>query len=302
MTVQRLGCWPAGAGPLTAPGMVLAQIASLQLGSAVAKGLFADVGVTATAALRITVAAIVLCALVRPRIRSFTSVQWRATLGLGVVFAAMNLAYFQAIGVLPIGIAVTLELLGPLLLALALTRRRSDLAWLVLAVTGVLLLSSPGGGLPLIGVGLGLLAAGCRASYVLLNRQVGRIFEDWSGLAVALAVGACLLAPIGAVSGGTHLLDLGVLATGVLVALLSSLLPYSLDLVALRRISPRLFGILLSLSPAVGALVGFVVLAEALTTRQGLAILLVVVASAGAVAGDARAGRRHPEGHADRDA
>ncbi len=285
------GQGPAGTGSLTAPGLMLAQIASLQVGSAIAKGLFADVGATATAAMRITLSAIVLCALARPRIGSFTSAQWRAALSLGVVLAAMNLAYFQAIGVLPLGVAATLELLGPLLLAVALTRRRSDRAWVTLSIAGVLLLTAPGGRLPLLGIGLGLLAAGCRAGYVLLNRQVGRLFGDWSGLAVALAAGACLLAPIGAVSGGTRLLDPGVLAAGVLVAVLSSLLPYSLDLVVLRRISPRLFGILLSLSPAVGTLVGFVVLAEALTTRQMLAILLVVVASVGAVAGDARAAR-----------
>jgi inner membrane transporter RhtA len=296
VNAQRHGRGSAGFGSLTAPGLVLAQIASLQLGSAVAKGLFADVGITATAAIRITLAAIVLCALVRPRIRSFTPAQWRAALSLGVVFAAMNLAYFQAIGVLPLGVAATLELLGPLLLAVALTHRSRDLAWVALAVTGVLLLSGPGGRLPLLGIGLGLLAAGCRAGYVLLNGQVGRLFGDWSGLAVALAIGACLLAPIGVVSGGTRLLDPGVLTAGVLVALLSSLLPYSLDLVVLRRITPRVFGILLSLSPAVGALVGFVVLAEALTRRQVLAILLVVVACVGAVAAEARTVHPHPEG------
>lgn len=289
MNAQRRGRGPATGRSLTAPGLVLTQIASLQLGSAVAKGLFADVGATATAAMRITLAAIVLYALVRPRLRALNRAQWRAALGLGVVFAAMNIAYFEAIQVLPLGVAATLELLGPLLLAVALTRRPTDLAWAALAVAGVLLLSGTDGRLPLLGIGLGLLAAGCRAGYVLLNRQVGRLFDDWTGLAVALAIGACLLAPIGAVTGGTRLLNPGVLAAGMLVALLSSLLPYSLDLVVLRRISPRVFGILLSLSPAVAALVGFVVLAEKLTSHQMLAILLVVVASTGAVAGETRA-------------
>ncbi len=154
----------------------------------------------------------------------------------------MNIAYFEAIQVLPLGVAATLELLGPLLLAVALTRRPIDLAWAALAVAGVLLLGGTDGRLPLLGIGLGLLAAGCRAGYVLLNLQVARLFDDWAGLAVALVIGACLLAPIGAVTGGTRLLDPEVLAAGVLVALLSSLLPYSLDLVVLRRISPRVFG------------------------------------------------------------
>lgn len=292
MNAVRRAQGPAATRALTAPGLVLTQITSLQLGSAAAKSLFAEVGVTATAAMRITLAAIVLYVLVRPRLRSLTPGQWWAALCLGVVFAAMNLAYFAAIGVLPLGVAATLELLGPLLLAIALTRRPADLAWVAMAVTGLLLLGATGGRMPLLGIGLGLLAAGCRAAYVLLNRQVGRLFDDWTGLAVALVIGACLLAPIGAVSAGTRLLDPHVLAVGMLVALLSSLLPYSLDLLALRRISPRVFGILLSLSPAIAALVGFVVLTETLTTRQMLAILLVVVASIGAVAGETRSAQR----------
>ena len=265
---------------------MLAQIISLQLGSAVAKGLFADIGVTATAALRISLSAIVLWVLVRPRLRSLTRRQWCAALGLGVVLAAMNLAYFTAIGLLPLGVAASLELLGPLLLAVALTRRPSDGAWVALAVAGVLLLTAPGGDLPLLGLVAGLAAAAGRAGYVLLSRRVGRVFDGWSGLAVALATGACLLAPWGVVGAGARLLDPGVLTAGMLVALLSSLLPYALDLVVLRRISPLLFGILLSLSPAVGALVGLVVLDETLDTRQVLAILCVVVASAGALAGN----------------
>ncbi|MGH3978318.1 MAG: EamA family transporter [Pseudonocardiaceae bacterium] len=204
----------------------------------------------------------------------------------------MNLAYFHTIARLPIGIASTLELLGPLALAIVLTRRLSDLAWALLSITGLLLLTAPGADLSMLGIALGLLAAGCRAAYVLLNHRVGQLFTDWSGLALALAVGAGILAPVGAVTGGAGLLDWTVLGAGVAVAVLSSLLPYCLDLVVLRRISARLFGILLSLSPAVGALVGYTVLGELLTTRQVVAVGLVVVASAGAVAGNATAIRR----------
>lgn len=293
MTSPRSGLVTApGSRSLTAPGLVLVQIASLQLGSALAKDLFSEVGATATAALRITLAALVLCATVRPRLRSRSAPQWRAVLALGAVLAAMNLAYFHTIARLPIGIASTLELLGPLALAIVLTRRLSDLAWALLSITGLLLLTAPGADLPMPGILLGLLAAGCRAAYVLLNRRVGQLFTDWSGLALALAAGAALLAPLGAVTGGARLLDPGVLAAGAGVAILSSLLPYCLDLLVLRRISARLFGILLSLSPAVGALVGLGALGETLTAGQVVAIGLVMVASAGAVAGDATAIRR----------
>lgn len=271
---------------------MLLQVVCLQLGSAVAKDLFATVGPTATAALRMTLAALVLCAIVRPRAASLSAPELRAVLALGLVLAAMNLAYFHAIARLPIGIASTFELLGPLVLAIALTRRLPDLAWALLAAAGVLLLAAPGGRLPVAGIALGLLAGACRAAYVLCNARVGRLFSDWSGLALALATGALLVAPAGVATGGAALLDVRVLGAGMGVAVLSSLLPYCLDLLVLRRISPRLFGVLLALSPAVGAVVGFAVLDEALTPRQILAVGLVVIGSAGAVAGHASAARR----------
>jgi inner membrane transporter RhtA len=201
----------------------------------------------------------------------------------------MNLAYFQTIALVPLGVASTLELLGPIGLAVALTRRLTDLLWALLAVVGVVLLGAPGNGAPVLaGIGMGVLAAICRAGYVVLNRRIGRLFPDWTGLALALAAGAGVLAPAGAITGGARLLDPAVLATGVLVALLSSLLPYMLDLLVLRRISARLFGILLSISPVAAALVGLVVLGQALTTDQVVAIGLIVVAGVGAVADDAR--------------
>ncbi|MEH0418370.1 EamA family transporter [Streptomyces sp. B21-083] len=266
------------------PLLVLAQISSLQVGSAVAKSAYDEVGATALAGMRLLFSAVIVWVLVRPRPSAMSSRQRWTAIALGVVFAAMNVAYFQTIKYLPIGIASTIELLGPLIVAVAMSRHWKDLAGTLMALTGVLLLASPGAALPVAGLLLGGLAAICRASYVLLSRRVGRLFDDWSGLAVALAIGACLLTPVAAATQGAviarhpHLL-----LTGLLVALLSSLIPYSLDLTALRRIDVRAFGILLAMSPAVGAGVGYVVLGEHMTARQGAAIALVVVATAWSV-------------------
>ncbi|MFF9895233.1 DMT family transporter [Streptomyces longispororuber] len=264
--------------------MVFAQVVSLQAGAAVAKGAYGDVSPTALAGMRLGFAALVLWCVVRPRLALLTAARWRAAVGLGVVFAAMNTAYFQAIGHLPLGVAATLELLGPLMLALALSRSLAQLCAGLLALAGVLLLAAPGGALPVAGLVSGALAAVCRAAYVVLNRRVGRLFPDWSGLTVALAVGALLLVPVGAVTDGAAVArHPAVLGTGLLVALLSSLIPYCLDLLALRRVGVRAFGVLLALGPAVGAAVGFAALGERLSGPQCGAVGLVVAACAWAV-------------------
>ncbi|MEU7578126.1 EamA family transporter [Streptomyces sp. NPDC041068] len=262
-----------------AAGLVLAQILSLQLGSAVAKGAYGQVGPTALAGMRLGFAALVLWAVVRPRLMVLTAAQWRAAAGLGVVFAGMNAAYFQAIRHLPLGIAATLELLGPLALALALSRRVAHLLSGLLALAGVLLLAVPGGELAGAGIAAGAAAALCRAGYVVLNQRVGRLFPGWDGLTAALGIGACLLVPVAAVTEGRSVAaHPAALGTGVLVALLSSLIPYSLDMLALRRIGARGFGVLLALGPAVGAGVGFAVLGERLGPRECVAVTLVVAA------------------------
>lgn len=265
----------------TAPVLVLLQIASLQTGASVAKGAYATVGPTALAGMRLAFAAGVLWLLVRPRLRGVTAAQWRAALALGLVFAGMNLAYFQAIAHLPIGVAATLELLGPLVLSLALSRRLEHVAAALLTLAGVLLLATPGGALSTSGILLGCTAAVCRAGYVVLSRRVGRLFPDWTGLALALACGACLLTPIAALTGGARVAaHPEALGTGLVVALLSSLIPYALDMTALRRIDPRAFGVLLALSPAVAAGIGFLLLHEESTLRQLCAMALVVLAGA----------------------
>ncbi|WP_327659423.1 MULTISPECIES: EamA family transporter [unclassified Streptomyces] len=280
---------PRSRGVAAAPVLMLTQIASLQVGSAVAKGAYASAGPTALAGMRLFFAAVVLWLLVRPRLRGITAAQWRAAVALGLVLAAMNLAYFQAISRLPIGVAATLELLGPLALSIALSRRIEHLVVALLALAGVLLLAAPGASLPAAGLLLGGAAAVCRAGYVVLNRRVGRLFPDWTGLTLALAVGACVLTPVTAVTDGDRMAaHPSVLFTGLLVALLSSLIPYSLDMTVLRRIDARAFGVLLALSPAVAAGIGFVLLHEELTGRQLGAAALIVLAGAWSVRRAAR--------------
>ncbi|MFJ2767899.1 EamA family transporter [Streptomyces sp. NPDC087300] len=271
-------------GARLAAGLVLAQVLSLQLGSALAKGTYGQVGPTALAGMRLGFAALVLWTVVRPRLARLTAAQWRAAAGLGVVFAGMNTAYFQAIRHLPLGVAATLELLGPLALALALSRGAAHLLSGLLALAGVLLLAVPGGALPGAGIAAGVAAALCRAGYVVLNQRVGRLFPGWDGLTVALGIGACLLVPVAAATDGRSVAaHPALLGTGFLVALLSSLLPYSLDLLALRRIGARTFGVLLALGPAVGAAVGFAALGERLGPRECAAMALVVAAGAWSV-------------------
>jgi inner membrane transporter RhtA len=201
---------------------MLGQILSLQVGSAVAKHVYGTVGPTGPAGMRLAFSAALCWTAVRPRLSGITARQWRAVIPLGVVFAAMNLAYFQAIGHLPLGVATAVELLGPLTLAVVLSRRPAHLTAALLALAGVLLLTAPGGALPTAGLLLGVAAALCRAGYVLLNQRVGRLFPDWTGLAVALACGACVLSPIAAVTDGKALAaHPATLGTGLMVAVLS---------------------------------------------------------------------------------
>ncbi|MFJ4418570.1 EamA family transporter [Streptomyces sp. NPDC088925] len=286
-TPPRTGPPPAPTGPRAAgslarlaPLLVLGQMCSLQLGAAVAKSLYGRVDPVVVAGMRLGFAAVLLALLVRPRLASYSRAQWLGACALGLVFAGNNLTFFLALDRLPLGVAATVELLGPLLLAVALSRRPAHLLAGLLGLCGVLLLGAPGGELPLAGLGFGLAAAGCRTAYVLLSKRVGRLFPDFGGLSLALLAGACALVPLAAVHGGGQVrADPGALLPGCAVALLSSLVPYALDMTVLRRIDSRAFGVLLALTPAVGALVGLAFLGEPLGVREVVAIALVVVAA-----------------------
>ncbi len=266
--------------------LVLLGIVIVQFGAAMAKHLFAQVGSLGTVALRTFFAAVVLLLWWRPSLRLERDA-WRVVLAYGVVLGVMNLCFYRSLERIPLGIAVTIEFLGPLGVALAGSRRWLDAGWALLAAGGVALLMNARGELDLLGCLFALGAAVCWALYILLSAALGRRTSQGSGLALGMVVAALVVAPFGVASSGAALLHPDILAAGLGVAVLSSVIPYSLELEALRSMPPRVFGILMSLEPAVAALVGLAVLHESLRATQWLAVLCVVVASAGATRGAA---------------
>jgi inner membrane transporter RhtA len=265
-----------------AVSLVLGGVLSVQLGAALATTLFEDLGPGGTVLLRVGFAAIVLLALWRPTVRGLSGLQWRYVVLFGIALAGMNWAFYGALDRIPLGIAVTLEFVGPLGVAIAMSRRASDLVWVGMAAAGIMLLAPlPAGSIDAVGAGLALLAGAFWAAYILLSARVGRAFSGGSGLALAMMIGAVVLVPAGVAEGGAELGRPELLAVGLGVALLSSAIPYSLELEALRRLPQGTFGVLMSLEPAVAATVGFVALGQGLAADELLAIGLVVGASAG---------------------
>jgi inner membrane transporter RhtA len=273
------------------PALVLGAIASVQFGSAIAATLFARVGPGGAVLLRLTSAMIVLVALWRPRLRGRTRRELVLAAAFGFVLAGMNLSFYNAIHRIPLGIGVTIEFVGPLAVAVAGSRRPVDLVWVVLAAAGILALArGQAHGIDGLGAALALVAGILWAGYILLNARVGRAFERGTGLALAMCVAALLAAPVGLIQGGSHLLDPRSLVLGSAVGMLSSAIPYSFELEALRRIATSVFGVLMSLEPAMAALAGFLVLGQNLSARALAGIALVVIASVGA----SRSWRRAP--------
>jgi inner membrane transporter RhtA len=264
-------------------GLVLGAIASVQFGSALAATLFSRIGPAGTVFERAVFGSLVLLATTRPRLRGRTQRELALMVAFGLVLGGMNLSFYEALHRIPLGIAVAIEFVGPLGVALAGSRRRSDLIWVGLALAGILALTRTGGhGVNATGIVLAL-AAGCLwGTYILLNARLGRAFEGASGLALGLCVASIALAPAGIAGAGAGLLHGHALALGAAVGVLSSAIPYTFELEALRRISPPVFGVLMSLEPAMAALAGFVVLGQHLGTRALAGIALVIVASVGA--------------------
>jgi inner membrane transporter RhtA len=264
-------------------GLVLVAIASVQLGAAFAKSIFDEVGPSGAVFLRVVLAAVLLWVIWRPRPGAHTNRELRLAALFGLSLAAMNLSFYEAFDRIPLGVAVTLEFIGPLGVAIAGSRRALDLVWVVFAAGGVILLAAPwGSSVNGTGVAFALIAGLWWAAYILINERVGRVFAGGDGLALAMVLGSVPLIPVGVAGAGTDLLGPGVLAVGAAVAVLSSAIPYSLELEALRRLPPRVFGVLMSLEPAVAALAGLAVLGQVLALREVIGIALVVVASAGA--------------------
>jgi inner membrane transporter RhtA len=267
---------------IPAAWLVVAGIVSVQFGAAIAKDLFAIVPPTAMVWLRLVSSAIVLLIMARPRWTGHSGSDWLIVLGFGVSLMIMNWAIYQSFARIPLGIAVTIEFLGPLAVAVIGSRRLLDLIWVFLAGGGVALLGASRATLTVAGVGFALLAGLAWACYILLSAQTGRRWPGLTGLSIASAVGAVVLAPPAVLEAGSRILNPTVLTLGLAVGLLSSVIPYSFELIALRRIPPRVFSILMSLEPAAAALAAMIVINEFLTVIQWLAMACVVIASIGA--------------------
>jgi inner membrane transporter RhtA len=268
------------------PLLVLAGAASVQFGGAIAKSIFDEVGPGGAVFMRTLFAALVLALIWRPRLSGHGRRDVVLVILFGLSLAGMNGSFYAALDRVPLGIAVTFEFVGPLGVAVFGSRRRLDLVWVALAAAGILLLSDGGGGdLDGLGVALALLAGAFWAAYILLAARVGQVFPGGGGLALAMLIATVPLTPVGIADAGADLLTPWVLAVGFAVGMLSSAIPYTLELEALRRLPAGVFGVLMSLEPALAALAGFVVLGEDLAAREIVAILLVVAASAGAARG-----------------
>jgi inner membrane transporter RhtA len=268
-----------------AVGLVISATGSVQFGAAYATTLFDRLGPGGTAFLRLGIAALVLWALWRPKVGGHSRGDLRIAALFGMSLGFMNWSFYEALHRIPLGVAVTLEFLGPLSVAVLGSRRPLDAVWAALAAAGVLGLVRPwegGGALDPFGIALALFAGLMWASYILLATRTGRLFPGGGGLAIAMVVGALVVLPAGIVQGGGDLLVAHLLLAAAVVALASSIVPYSLELEALRRLPESVFGVLMSVEPAVAALAGWIVLEQALGTGDVLAIGLVVVASAGA--------------------
>ena len=273
----------AGERRLSAVGLVLGAACSVQGGAAVAKTLFPALGPPGVVFLRLLFGSLALWAIARPKIRGRSRSDLQLVAVLGVVLVCMNLTFYESIARVPLGIAVTVEFLGPLSVAVFLSRRPVDLVWVVLAGSGVALLAEGGNrGVHLSGLVLAATAGVFWALYILLSVRVGKRWPGPTGLAPAMVVGGVLALPWGIISAGHHLGDAQLVGAAVGVGLLSSALPWSLELEALRRLPPAVFSVVLSLEPAVAALAGFVFLHEHLRARAWGAIGMVVLASAGA--------------------
>ncbi|MCX4763011.1 EamA family transporter [Streptomyces sp. NBC_01275] len=293
--VARAG-GPRRRGSLGPVGLVLAGGVSVQFGGALAVTLMPRAGALGVVALRLLVAAVVLLVVCRPRLRGHSRTDWGTVVVFGITMAAMNGLFYQSVDRIPLGAAVTLEVLGPLALSVVASRRALNLVWAGLALAGVFLLSGGGGGgfggLDLVGVAFALGAGAMWAAYIVFSARTGRRFPQADGLALAMAVGALLFLPLGIAEAGTKLLDPVTLGLGAAVAVLSSVLPYTLELLALRRLPASTFAIMMSLEPAIAATAGFFILGQALSVLQAAAVALVIAASMGAVRTQVGRGKR----------
>lgn len=275
---------PQASSRLPAAFMVLGSISSIQIGAALATFMFEQVGVSGTVFLRNAVGAVILAFIWRPTLRLPRSQLWLVFL-YGLSLAGVTLAFYGAVARLPLGTAVTLEFIGPLTVALITSRRRLDIIWAVMAAAGVVLLVGgvEGESLDVLGIVLALVAAFFWGAYILVGTRLGVDSGDNSLLSLGLVIAALICLPPGAIEGGLDLVSPSVLAVGLAVGLLSAAIPFALEFEAMRRLPSSVFGVMMSLEPAMAALVGFIILGQTVGLIQAAAIALVVAASVGAL-------------------
>ena len=257
---------------------------SVQGGAAIAKGIFPLIGVAGTVAIRIVLSAIILLVVFRPAVHRFTAAQWRAVIPYGITIGVMNLFFYQALVRIPLGLAVALEFVGPLAVAIVGSRRALDMVWVGLAIAGIALIApfQADGAVDPIGVIYALLTGACWAAYIILGGRVSQRLDAGVAVAIGMAIAALVVTPYALVEGGIEKFAPGLFLPCVALAVLSSALPFTLEMKALRQLPSRTFSVLMSLEPVIAALCGLVLLGEHLTQAQWIAVALVVIASAGA--------------------
>jgi inner membrane transporter RhtA len=262
---------------------VVVSILSVQGGAALAKELFPVLGPSGTVGLRIGMSAVILLAAFRPSLRGLNAAQWRVVVPYGVVLGVMNLVFYHSLARIPLGLAVTIEFIGPLGVAVFGSRRLVDVAWVVLAGAGIALITpwTADSGVDPLGVGLAFAAGVCWALYIVIGQRLSHLLSGGAAVSIGMLAAAVAVVPLAAASGGFTNLTFGRFVAGVGVALLSSAIPYTLEMIALKALPSRTFGILMSLEPAVAALIGLAFLHEVLSATQWLAVALVIAASAG---------------------
>ncbi|WP_129308447.1 EamA family transporter [Streptomyces sp. L2] len=275
---------PGRFGSFGPVGLVLGGCVSVQFGGALAVTLMPRAGALGVVTLRLLAAAVVLLLVCRPRLRGHSRTDWGTVIVFGITMGAMNGLFYEAVDRIPLGPAVTLEVLGPLTLSVLASRRAINVLWAGLALAGVFLLGGGGfDGLDPVGVAFALGAGAMWGAYIVFSARTGRRFPQADGLALAMAVAALLFLPLGIADAGSRLLDPTTVALGSAVAVLSSVLPYTLELLALRRLPASTFAVMMSLEPAIAATAGFLVLGQSLSLPQAAAISLVIAASIGAI-------------------
>jgi inner membrane transporter RhtA len=261
---------------------ILLAIISVQSGAAIAKGLFPAIGAAGTASLRIGISALILLAVYRPNLKKITVDQWKIVIPYGLSLGAMNLIFYLAIERIPIGLAVTLEFIGPLLVAVFGSKRWIDFFWVLLAAAGIVLIAPwTNNGIDLLGMFFAILAGAFWAAYIVLGGKVSKIMKGGDAVAIGMLFGSILIVPFGILGNGLSNLTPQFLGLGVALALLSSAIPFTLEMKALGQLPARTFSVLMSLEPAAASICAFLFLQEYLSSNEILAVVFVVIASAG---------------------